>query len=100
MATVKQCDACGRVYIRNRAFEMNTDGGFVSGIMTINSAGRKDRRYDICDDCLERLYEWLGEARKDPVILMNTCKLSMGFGNNGSKPIDDGGWEDHLKGES
>lgn len=97
MALVKQCDACGRIYIRNTAFEMNNDGGHVCGIMTVNAAGRKDRMYDICDDCLERLYEWLGESRKDPVVIMNAAKLTMGFGNNSSKPIDDGGWEERQK---
>lgn len=97
MACVKQCDACGRVYIRNRAFEMSNDGGYVAGIMTINAAGRKDHKYDLCDDCLERLWEWLGEPRKDPVVIMNATTLSMGFGNNTSKPIDDGGWEQSQK---
>lgn len=68
MAKVKMCDACGRIYIRNNRFDMHHDGGHVCGIRTVNSAGRADVTFDLCDDCLEKLYDWLAESRKDPAI--------------------------------
>lgn len=80
MALVKQCDACNRVYIRNQRFGCENDGGCIAGIMTINSAGRKDKKFDLCDNCLEKLWKWLDASREDdpPFIDLNIE----------SKPID------------
>lgn len=89
MALVKQCDACGRVYIRNNRFPCNKQGGNVSGIATVNSAGAKDTKFDLCDDCLERLWEWLDISRSEPVTMANAVlmKDSARPGNT-SKEID------------
>lgn len=81
MALVKQCDACGRVYIRNQRFECACDGGTVAGIVMINSAGRKDRKFDLCDDCLEKLWDWLASSRDE-----GTKPIDL---NPKPKPIDD-----------
>lgn len=75
MALVKQCDACGRVYIRNNRFSCNKEGGVIAGIATVNSAGRKDEKFDLCDDCLEKLWEWLDESRKEPVTVANAVLM-------------------------
>lgn len=76
MALVKMCDACGRIYIRNKKFECRRDGGAVSGIITVNSAGRKDQKFDLCDDCIEKLWEWLDKSRKNPETVMNAVTVN------------------------
>lgn len=99
MASVKQCDACGRVYIRNSAFCAVNDGGFISGIQTINRAGRKDETFDLCDCCIGRLINWLSHTNEESVSVTNLCQVKLEAMPNRSKPIDDGGWEAHQKGE-
>lgn len=75
MALVKMCDSCGRVYIRNHKFACKCDGGAVAGIMTVNSAGRKDQKFDLCDDCIEKLWEWLDKSRQEPETVMNAVTV-------------------------
>lgn len=99
MASVKQCDACGRVYIRNTRFCAENDGGFISGIQTINRAGRKDNTYDLCDNCIERVFNWLSEERVESVSVTNLCQVKLDAMPDHSKPIDDDGWVAHQKGE-
>lgn len=71
MASVKKCDSCGAYYIRNTMFKCRKDGGCVSGIATINGAGRVDQKFDLCDSCVEKLWDWLSKSREDPETITN-----------------------------
>lgn len=57
---VKKCDRCGAIYEKNEKCKTKvTMGGIVSTIATISERGMLDEEYDLCDECIEKLYDWL-----------------------------------------
>lgn len=59
---VKKCDRCGAIYEKNtKCKTKRAMGGIVSAIATISERGMLDKEYDLCDECIEKLYDWLGD---------------------------------------
>ena len=57
---VKKCDRCGAIYEKNEKCKTKEVGnGIVSTIATISERGIPDEEYDLCDECIEKLYDWL-----------------------------------------
>lgn len=57
---VKKCDKCGAIYEKNEKCKTKATGnGIVSTIATISERGIPDEEYDLCDECIEKLYDWL-----------------------------------------
>lgn len=57
---VKKCDRCGAIYEKNEKCKKKKSGnGIVSAIATISERGLLDEEYDLCDECIEKLYDWL-----------------------------------------
>lgn len=57
---VKKCDRCGAIYEKNKKCKTKATGnGIVSTIATISERGIPDEEYDLCDECIEKLYDWM-----------------------------------------
>lgn len=57
---VKKCDRCGAIYEKNEKCKTKEAmGGIVSAIATISKQGMLDKEYDLCDECIEKLYDWM-----------------------------------------
>lgn len=57
---VKKCDRCGAIYEKNEKCKTKeARDGIVSTIATINEKGFIDEEYDLCDECIEKLYDWM-----------------------------------------
>ena len=57
---VKKCDRCGAIYEKNKKCKTKVIGnGIVSTIATISERGIPDEEYDLCDECIEKLYDWM-----------------------------------------
>ena len=57
---VKKCDRCGAIYEKNEKCKTKATGnGIVSTIATVSERGIPDEEYDLCDECIEKLYDWL-----------------------------------------
>ena len=57
---VKKCDRCGAIYEKNEKCKTKATGnGIVSTIATISDRGIPDEEYDLCDECIEKLYDWM-----------------------------------------
>lgn len=57
---VKKCDRCGAIYEKNEKCKTKaTRNGTISTIATINERGMLDEEYDLCDECIEKLYDWM-----------------------------------------
>ncbi len=57
---VKKCDRCGAIYEKNKKCKTKATGnGIVSTIATISERGIPDEEYDLCDKCIEKLYDWM-----------------------------------------
>lgn len=57
---VKKCDRCGAIYEKNKKCKTKaTVNGIVSTIATISERGIPDEEYDLCDECIEKLYDWM-----------------------------------------
>ena len=61
MATVKKCDRCGKTYQRNiynsfKKYDPYPDGDF---IITVTHDRHFSYKYDLCDNCLDKLYCFL-----------------------------------------
>lgn len=57
---VKKCDRCGAIYEKNKKCKTKVIGnGIVSEIATISERGLLDEEYDLCDECIEKLYDWM-----------------------------------------
>lgn len=57
---VKKCDRCGAIYEKNKKCKTKAIGnGIVSTIATISERGIQDEEYDLCDECIEKLYDWM-----------------------------------------
>lgn len=57
---VKKCDRCGAIYEKNEKCKTKViRGGIVSTIATISKREMLDEEYDLCDECIEKLYDWL-----------------------------------------
>ena len=55
MATVKICDRCGKTYIQN----CKIHNGNIDFTILIQHPTYFTRKYDLCDDCLDKLYYFL-----------------------------------------
>lgn len=57
---VKKCDRCGAIYEKNEKCKTKATGnGIVSTIATISEREIPDEEYDLCDECIEKLYDWM-----------------------------------------
>lgn len=57
---VKKCDRCGAIYEKNEKCKTKEVGnGIVSTIVTVSERGLPDEEYDLCDECIEKLYDWM-----------------------------------------
>ena len=56
MASVKQCDRCGKLYNRNnRTIKRLYKNEFIDGIVKTTNIGNYLNRIDLCDECLDKL---------------------------------------------
>ena len=62
---VKKCDRCGAIYEKNEKCKTKaTRNGIVSAIATISERELLDEEYDLCDECIEKLYDWLKDNKE------------------------------------
>lgn len=67
LSRVIQCDRCGKTYEENERHQTRHSviGGTISGIATITEGGLRDESYDLCDECIGELFEWLCNGQND-----------------------------------
>lgn len=67
MSKAKKCDRCGKFYEKNVV--MKSKGSFlgstIGGINTATEEGKTDEHFDLCDDCIKRLGEWMKKQNLD-----------------------------------
>ena len=61
---VKKCDRCGAIYKKNEKCKTKARNGTISTIATINERGILDEEYDLCDECIEKLYDWMKDNKE------------------------------------
>lgn len=61
MSKAKKCDRCGKFYEKNAVMESkgSVRGSIIGGIKTATKEGRTDEEFDLCDDCIKSLGEWI-----------------------------------------
>lgn len=57
MANAKKCDRCGKYYDQNKKYLLGRE--HVIGIR-FESPNKYNDRIDLCDECLEKIEEFLG----------------------------------------
>ena len=64
---VIQCDRCGKTYEKNESYQTrgSVEGSVLSGITTITGMGLRDESYDLCDECIGELLDWLRNEQND-----------------------------------
>lgn len=57
----KRCDRCKKYYDKNSKNETvgRIHGGVIEGIVTYTTGSNLDKYFDLCDDCIDDLKEWL-----------------------------------------
>lgn len=65
MAIVKKCDRCGKHYDENITFKTCEPffNYILTGIATVDQSHESDKIYDLCDDCIADLFEFLNNER-------------------------------------
>lgn len=63
----KKCDRCGAYYDKNKKHKTfgRISGGVISGIWMVDRNGTNERRFDLCDDCIGDLKEFLNIKEPD-----------------------------------
>lgn len=56
---VKMCDRCGQVYICNTNNKFHTSGIIGCNVIKKDTTYGAEIPYDLCDDCCEKLFEFL-----------------------------------------
>lgn len=60
MSKAIKCDRCGSFYEENEKLTVNNEGRTtLSGITTVTANNRCYKYYDLCDECLDDLIEFL-----------------------------------------
>ena len=61
MAAAKKCDRCGKYYDKNEQYKTSTGGckSVLDGVAFTEKNGSVTDAYDLCDDCITLLKEWL-----------------------------------------
>lgn len=55
------CDRCGETYTGNKVPTIGRiSGGYLSGFYLMSSHEEFDSRVDLCDDCLNDLFKFMG----------------------------------------
>lgn len=64
MANAKKCDRCGKFYTGEEKNFM-LDGIYISGVSFDSACSDYSfRHHDLCDECLQKLIEFLEEAKE------------------------------------
>lgn len=64
MANAKKCDRCGAYYDHNNGVE-SIRGNFVVGVKVVTTIDVSHKSFDLCDDCIEKLYGFLRMEDKE-----------------------------------
>ena len=61
MATAKKCDRCGKYYDDNKQYPASHNGfkSYIDGMAFTTKNGSLGQTYDLCDECITLLKEWL-----------------------------------------
>lgn len=61
MASAKKCDRCGKYYDKNEQHQACSNGykSIINGVAFTMKNGELAETYDLCDDCIARMKEWL-----------------------------------------
>ena len=61
MANAKKCDRCGKYYDKNESHSTDTNYGRsrIDGVAFTTKNGSYCNDYDLCDECIGLLKEWL-----------------------------------------
>ena len=64
MSKALKCDRCGKYYEKNVLVKSvgAVHGGIINGIITSTAEGKEDKHYDLCDDCIKKLFDWMNQA--------------------------------------
>ena len=67
LSRVIQCDRCRKTYEKNERYQTrgSVEGSVLSGITTITGMGLRDESYDLCDECIGELLDWLRNEQND-----------------------------------
>ena len=67
LSRVIRCDRCGKRYDMNERYQTRggVEGSVLSGITTITGMGLRDESYDLCDECIGELLDWLRNEQND-----------------------------------
>lgn len=76
--TIKECDRCKGLYHENR---YNVRGIAISGINIATEKEQSFARIDLCDHCINSLYDWL--ASIDKQVAEQAAKQAAEQGSDG-----------------
>ena len=67
MSKAKKCDRCGKFYEKNVVMESKGSviGSTIGGINTATTEGKTDEHFDLCDDCIKSMCEWIKKQNSD-----------------------------------
>ena len=71
MADVKKCDRCGGIY-SNAEKEFKNNGRLLTHIELWEYGDCRIARYDLCDECCEKLYKFLN-MEEDNAVECDDC---------------------------
>lgn len=67
MSKAKKCDRCGKFYEKNVVMKSKGSvlGSIIGGFETVTKDGITDEAFDLCDDCIKSLGEWIKKQNLD-----------------------------------
>lgn len=95
MSAAKKCDRCGKFYEKNISYKGIAwcTNGIIAGIKTTTINDHSDYKYDLCDECVGKLYMFLNneignEVKQEKKRSCETCKVDKSDTKNHYKCLE------------
>lgn len=81
MAKARKCDRCGSFYEKNTLHNTTgrIHGSILGGIALTDISGENDERYDLCDNCIVELFNFLNSDKINNDIMKRSNEVMKNF---------------------